>query len=889
MWVYPPWNVYVMYLYISNLVCNLQILTGDIAVKESNNYSKQNTMAICGKCAIILSVLIGILYFPYLTGSKVFLFPTMINDGIYQFYPNYVEAARNLSDGLTHFSLQNGWGFVTSIKNPFEILIICFGEENVAYMMGLVTALRPIIAGTIFAAYLKEREMEDSTCLLFGVYYAFSLQIVGGGAWNTQAELAIVAALCLLALERIKKRKGIIVTIAAIVLIQLCLNIYYKLTLAAFLMLYIVGRYLIENTKGISKLNKKKKVIAFVAVFILVMILLIISRTMLTTIFASYRFKLGVESLGAAWSMTFSHTNIKILATAILRTFAPNILGIPGVTTYYGGEYGWYIGDGGFYCGIMSIIIFPQLFTKENKRVNIIYLIGLLGCALIIVCPAVRLIANGFADRVFKLTRMWITLVFILGAVRAFNDIARDREQLNLKKLYITWGMCVSIFLIIVISPFRARVYYYDVILTLIIGSGIVLVLTLWKKNILANNKLIGATVAIVSVEVIAINYGFINNDDSIFKSQLSSSFYNDGTSEAIEADINHDDGLYRIDKNYMSVFLDDGKVQGYNGTSYYVGGISNQNRTDFIVNLGLPTLYNQRGYCAGTYGKAEISTLLGVKYGLAKDGIYNGYGYELIADNPDIDVYENRNYLSMAIGFDKVISYEDFEKLPLENREKALLSAVVVDDIDGNLQEVSDSEMVFPEVEPLSYQSIDNYTFGDVVMIDELQENQTLVVDLEDEEEESFQLYLYKNGEWQASNHQFGSIYKENGKCQIKIDNQAGAQAFVIWPYSTKEITNIDKVEIRTYDTQQYYQYYDECISELKESTMEIIEHTNTYISGTIDLDADQLLFISIPYNTPFAYYVDGEKVEKYRVDYAFTGILVKSGMHTIEMKYEN
>ena len=851
---------------------------------ENNKNLRHNGVLIC---TVIIGTLIGILYFPYLTGNKVFLFPNMISDGIYQFYPAYVEAARNFSDGLTHFTFENGWGFVSSIKNPFEILIICFGEENVAYMMGVVTALRPVFAGTIFALYLKERKMENSTCLLFGICYAFSLQVVGGGAWKTQAELAIVSALCLLALERIKKKKGLIVTIVAIILMQLCLSIYYKLTLVAFLFIYICGAFLIKKTNNQKKISKKKKIMVIFVIMISFVVFLYLSRQILTTIFTSYRFKVGVESVGEAWKKTFSHANVKILITTVLRTLAPNILGIPGITTYYGGEYGWYIGDGGFYCGILTLLMFPQVLKKDHKRTNIVYMVGILGCSLIIVCPAVRLIANGFADRVFKLTRMWITLIFILGAARAFDEIAKDRDKLNLKKLYVTWGIVICIFVAIVISPFRDRVYYYDVIAILIFGSSIVVIFTLWKKDTVTNNKVIGMLAGIVAVEVVVLNYGFLNNDNALSADELRKSFYNDGTSEVIERDIVQDQGLYRVDKNYMSVFLDDGKVQGYNGTSYYVGGISNQNRTDFIVNLGIPTLYNQRGYCVGTSGKTELSTLLGVKYGLAKESIYNGYGYELVADNQDINVYKNENYLSMAVGFDKIISYEDFQKIPLEYREKNLLKAVVVDNIGDNLEKLMPEETMSQVAEPLSYQRIDNYTFGEVITVDELQKDQTLVVEFENEEEESFQLFWYMDGEWKPSNHQFGSIYKENGKCQIKIDNQEGLQAIVIWPYSTKEITNIAKVEVSIYNTQQYYEDYNECLNKLKESIMEIEEHTNTYISGTIDVDTNKLLFISIPYDTPFTYYVDGKEVKKYRTDYAFTGIEIEKGTHKVEMRY--
>ena len=105
-------------------------------VTKNDKYVKQSTTFIGIVCVVIIGVLVGVLYFPFLTGDKVFLFPNMVSDGINQFYPSYIESTRNFANGLTNFSVESGWGYVSSIKNPFEILIISFGEEHVAYMIG---------------------------------------------------------------------------------------------------------------------------------------------------------------------------------------------------------------------------------------------------------------------------------------------------------------------------------------------------------------------------------------------------------------------------------------------------------------------------------------------------------------------------------------------------------------------------------------------------------------------------------------------------------------------------------------------------------------------------------------------------------------------------------
>lgn len=46
-------------------------------------------------------------------------------------------------------------------------------------------------------------------------------------------------------------------------------------------------------------------------------------------------------------------------------------------------------------------------------------------------------------------------------------------------------------------------------------------------------------------------------------------------------------------------------------------------------------------------------------------------------------------------------------------------------------------------------------------------------------------------------------------------------------------------------------------------------------------------MLLLTIPYDDGWTAYVNGEKVEAYKLQDIFTGIRVTSGINTIEMKY--
>ena len=58
-------------------------------------------------------------------------------------------------------------------------------------------------------------------------------------------------------------------------------------------------------------------------------------------------------------------------------------------------------------------------------------------------------------------------------------------------------------------------------------------------------------------------------------------------------------------------------------------------------------------------------------------------------------------------------------------------------------------------------------------------------------------------------------------------------------------------------------------------------------FVEGETVAQEDGFLYMSIPYNKGWKYYVDGKKTDALQTDTAFTGLPVKKGKHTITMKY--
>jgi membrane protein YfhO len=74
---------------------------------------------------------------------------------------------------------------------------------------------------------------------------------------------------------------------------------------------------------------------------------------------------------------------------------------------------------------------------------------------------------------------------------------------------------------------------------------------------------------------------------------------------------------------------------------------------------------------------------------------------------------------------------------------------------------------------------------------------------------------------------------------------------------------------------------------SNLHKDSISISNFEDTKISGTITLDEDKLVYLSIPYDDGWHIMVDGSEHEKIIVNGGMTGVFVKKGQHKIEMNY--
>lgn len=74
---------------------------------------------------------------------------------------------------------------------------------------------------------------------------------------------------------------------------------------------------------------------------------------------------------------------------------------------------------------------------------------------------------------------------------------------------------------------------------------------------------------------------------------------------------------------------------------------------------------------------------------------------------------------------------------------------------------------------------------------------------------------------------------------------------------------------------------------AQLEKGAMQVTEHTDTRLSGTVYSNGSNILYTSIPYDKSWSVYIDGEKAQTFEIGGCQLGVMLKQGEHTVEFVY--
>lgn len=652
-------------------------------------FSKITPRQYFGMFITLVIMLIFYVYQDYLLFDKLLLFKDIGGDTLNTFYPRLVHLSDYLrTDGLPRWSFNRGMGqsiFPNSLGSPFDWPLFALGSKWLAYGIVYAEALKIILCGTIFYLYLRQVLLNPYVCMIGGLLYAFSGYMILGGSWfSIFSTEAVYLALLLYAFEHYLQ-KGVWWPFPMVIALIASAYPFDLYTNAVFLLFYGVLRlydYYGWHPQAMVRFFLKVASLSLMGAGIASIFLFANVQEMLQSHRISGKASMsGLLHDHGVFSFADKGENI----AALMRAFSNNLNGVASNYHSMGNYHGMgnYIEAPLFYCGLISLLLAPQIFVFFGRRQRILYGVLTLAFILPVVFPYFRYAFWLFSGDYYRILSLFIALVALLFALKALENIMAS-GRLNVWLLVGTLAVLLG-----------ALLFPYELAPNLILKWVTAGFLSLYTLLIFCisreKTRSPAATLLIVAIcaELAMTASMTVNGRPVVTAEEFHDRIgYNDYSVDAVNYFKKNDKSFYRIEKTYSSSpaindSLNDGMVQGYWGTSSYTP-FNKDSYVDFMDAVGLISEDTNRDGQRWIYGLRERPILLAfasVKYLLTKSPqIYTDYGFQVVGKKGDIFGMKNLFALPFGFTYDSYMPRDEFNHLTARKKDIALIKAVVLD-----------------------------------------------------------------------------------------------------------------------------------------------------------------------------------------------------------------
>jgi uncharacterized membrane protein YfhO len=635
----------------------------------------------------LIAIMVIIVFYDFIIFKKLFLFKGLASDSLNDTYPHYILISDYLrTEGIPGWSFRQGLGqniYPFSFPDPFVSLLYLLGRDNLAYGIAYMEILKIFVAGVLFYYFLKKRSLSEYACVTGGLLYSFSGFIIIGSSWNLFSTEAVYFAFLLLAFEKYYQDNNRLLFPLAVALIAV-LQPFDLWLFGLFLLFYIIVRHFEVNEKASRKffvLLGRTGLMALLGVGIASFFFLSEVRAMLN----SPRVSGGAgyyEQLLSKAAMVFESGLHYI--TAVMRLFSSELL---GPANKFGGWYN-YMEAPLFYCGLINLLVLPQLFRFLDKRRKQIYAVSLIVVLLPAIFPIMRYSLWLFTGNYYRLYSLFVAFALMFLGIQALHNMFKHRD-VNRKLLLLT----LFILFIVLYFPYN---YLQDhdvldenlrnlVMMFLVIYTVLLLFLP-GARNFLRIQLVL---LAVVCIELAGFSKINLDERKALTRTEYrQKTGYSDYTNEAVAFLNKIDRGFFRVTKNYHSgpgvkLSLNDAKIQQYRGTSsyhsfnqlYYVRFLAGMNIID-------ENDEGQTRWIIGLGNNPLLHSLVGVKYYLSKSPRPHSHvNYDSLTTVGNVNIYRNKYALPLGFSYSRYISREDFNNLSRVQKGFILYSACIPDD----------------------------------------------------------------------------------------------------------------------------------------------------------------------------------------------------------------
>lgn len=794
---------------------------------------------------------------PFITLSLLFLIQGCFtkkaffqSDSLDQYYPLFGYLKDIISGKQSVFySFSKGFGgsmigtFAYYLASPLNLITCLFPKDKLYLSMLILVLIKISLSATTMNIFLKDKIENNIFLLLFSVCYSLCAYNVNYHFNIMWLDGVYLAPLVLLGIEKIidKNKKSLyIITL----FLSIWCNYYIGFMICIFSFIYFVY-YLINSNNNLNKEFVLKRIISFIVSSLLSVLISVVllyptllelmSSSKGNSTFFKYDFKINFNFFDFLSKGYLSSQNGEIILN-------------------YTGFF-WYSG----------IIIFASsvlyfINKKISKKEKISSLIVIIIFIVSFMCRHVNMIWHGFSEPVgFNYRYSFLFSFFlILLSVKNMNSIT----EYKLKDVLIIMIIFVLNSLIIILLNYQ----YLNIYMVYgTVGLFIIYIVFLISySQIDYKQKFISLILLFLTLsEIFFQNYFIMKTYNYLLIQEV-----NDYLKSYIE--VLNDKSFYRIGGEYKNtsnnnLLLGNKKVNSFLSTN-------NDKLSIVLANFGVNSNSNIIYYSSNS-GQI-LDSIFSVKY------IYSRFDYFDAYQKIDNFKYYPFNGLLYGIMSQKGLIYKNDDALSLAFMANNNIMKFEKTTKKETLNPFNYQNILFSEMTNSSNEYFKLYD------INPLSANEAKYNINNDNE-----LYFYIGIDFFSSKTNV-DIYINDEK--VKNITSAGNQIFKIPnKYNGEEITLSYKVNgsarILSYPVLYYFdqQAFDEDIEKLKNNQLEITDMGNTYVKGKINVEDNNILFTSIPYEKGWELKVDGKKTKIIPVARAFLGAKLPKGEHEIELTF--
>ncbi len=659
----------------------------------------------------------ALIYWRFLFGDAVLLYKDIGSDSINSYYPDFVQLSHYVrTQGFPSWSFYVAMGQDLAYATGYLIWqpVSWLPKEQIASALVFQHLGKILIAGLFFFRFLQLRHLRPPAPLLGSLLLSFSAYMCMGSCWYPLADEVVCFAGILLATERTLQSGRWLMLALAVALVGM-INPFFLYLCALFLFFYV-------PTRLFGQYGCRPRIILFTCCALAAVAALgaglgaIVTLPYLQAVLNSPRGSGTTSAVAALSSFPFlGLESSRHYITAILRPFANDMLGA-------GDDFhGWlnYLEAPLTYCGLLCLVIFPQVFVGASRRRRIIYLFFLAGIFIPTVFPWFRYLFWLFQGDYYRTYSLFSILGMITLSMTAFSRYITCRA-LNLWLLAGTTLVLVGTLYLpldelqTLINPnLRLTATLLLLLFSLLLTAG-----QLMKRRTLTAYLILGLT----AIELIRSDRTTVSNRKTVTKQELKERVgYNDETVDAVRDIKAGDDSFFRITKlrpSGLSVFssFNDAMAFSYYGTSSY-SSFNSVNYTNFLAAVGAipPDSERNTRWSIGLLDNGLLSTFACEKYALVDNPVLyqTSLQYELLKRYGKDYLFRNQLFLPLGLTFSQFMAEDAFRRLPAEKKPNALLRTVVLSNGDQaknhGLSQVSASQVT---------QDIEATSLSDVVSL---------------------------------------------------------------------------------------------------------------------------------------------------------------------------